>query len=142
MKCSEIMTPDPVLCIPSDPVSMAARLMRDHDIGSIPVTNDRKSRRLVGIVTDRDIALSIVAEERDPGGTVVGDVMTPDPITCRPGDDIESVMNTMKRSQLRRIPVTDGSGELVGMVAQADLAVHCRDADKTADVLAAVSRPA
>lgn len=72
MKCRDVMTRDPALCIPTDPASMAARLMRDHDVGSIPVTEDRKTKRLVGIVTDRDIAISVVAEERDPSGATVG----------------------------------------------------------------------
>ena len=136
------MTANPAFCIASDPASMAARLMRDNDVGSIPVAEDRKSRRLVGIVTDRDIALSIVAEDRDPRGTTVGDIMTPNPVTWRPDDDIQAALDAMKKNQLRRIPVVDGKGQLLGIIAQADIAVHGADSAKTAEVVATVSQPA
>ncbi len=142
MKCRDVMTRDPALCIPTDPASMAARLMRDHDVGSIPVTEDRKTKRLVGIVTDRDIAISVVAEERDPSGATVGDIMTPDPLTCRPDDDLVRVIATMESNQVRRIPVVDGERRLVGMISQADIALRGGSPDKTAEVVQEISKRA
>lgn len=141
-KCRDIMTADPAFCIPTDPASMAARLMRDHDTGSIPVAEDRKTKRLVGIVTDRDLAISVVAEERDPAGTTVGDVMTPNPIVCRPGDDLDAAIHAMERHQVRRIPVTDVEGRLAGMISQADIAVHSGAPEKIGKVVEEVSKPA
>ena len=139
-KCKEIMTPDPACCIPSDPASMAARLMRDNDAGCIPVTEDRKSKRLAGIVTDRDIALSVVAEERDPRGTTVGDVMTPSPIACRSDDDVWVAINAMQRQQVRRMPVVDANDRLTGIISQADIAV--KQSQNAAELVRRVSRPA
>jgi CBS domain-containing protein len=127
-KCREIMTENPAFCIPSDPASMAARLMRDNNAGSIPVTADRKSRRLVGIITDRDLAISVVADELDPRGTTVGDVMTPGPVACSPNDDIQVALEAMERQQVRRIPVVDGENQLVGIIAQADIALKKKPA--------------
>jgi CBS domain-containing protein len=141
-KCRDVMTGDPVFCIPTDPASMAARLMRDHDVGSIPVAEDRKTKRIVGILTDRDLALSLVAEERDPSGTTVGDLMTPNPFTCRPDDDLDKAIQAMERHQIRRVPVVDAEHRLAGMIAQADIAVHSDERTKTAELLEEVSKPA
>jgi CBS domain-containing protein len=141
-KCRDVMTEEPAVCIPTDPASMAARLMRDNDAGSIPVTEDRKTKKLVGIVTDRDLAITIVAEERDPAGTTVGDVMTPNPVTCRPDDDLDSAIQAMEGQQVRRIPVVDGEQRLVGIIAQADIAVRSGAPMKTAEVVQEISRSA
>ena len=116
--------------------------MRDNDAGSIPVTEDRKTKRLVGIVTDRDLTISIVAEERDPAGTTVGDVMTPNPIACRPDDDVATAIKAMERVQVRRVPIIDGERRLVGMIAQADIALRSGQPEKTAEVLEEISKPA
>src|SRR5437870_4672731 len=123
-KCRELMTEDPAFCIPSDPASMAARFMRDNDAGSIPVTEECKTKRLIGIVTNRDLTISIVAGERDPAGTTVGDVVTPNPIACRPDDDVATAIKAMERVQVRRIPIIDGERRLVGMISQADIALR------------------
>src|SRR5215210_4499828 len=82
--CLDLMTDNPTCCLSSDTVVAATRIMRDEDVGSVPVVDDQQ--RLLGIVTDRDVALRVVAAERDPGGTMVQEVMTGDMVTCRPDD--------------------------------------------------------
>lgn len=94
-KCSEVMTSKPVFCMPDDVVARAAKLMKVGNIGSIPVIEDEKSLRLVGIVTDRDLALHIVAEGRDAKSTKVGAVMTGNVITCLADDDLQKALDAM-----------------------------------------------
>src|SRR5438309_4426426 len=89
MLCSEIMTRNPEYCLPSDPVVKAARLMKSEDVGPIPIVDDKDGRRLAGIVTDRDLAIKVVAEARDPQTTPLKQVMTSDIVTCKEDDDVE-----------------------------------------------------
>lgn len=138
MLCREIMTPDPAWCRADDRVSEAAEIMRDRDVGAVPVVREG---RLVGIVTDRDVALRLAAEGLDPGTTPVERVMTRDPRTCRPNDRLERVVEVMERQRVRRVPVVDGEGRLVGIVAQADLAEKAHAPLMVADLLEEVSRP-
>jgi CBS domain-containing protein len=115
------MTPDPASCTPETSVGEAATLMRDHDCGSIPVVENTTSSRLVGTVTDRDLAIRVLAEGKGPD-VLVREVMTPDPVTCVPEDEVEDLRQVMIERQVRRIPVVDTDGKLVGIVAQADIA--------------------
>jgi CBS domain-containing protein len=115
------MTPDPACCTPDSTARQAATLMRDHDCGSIPVVEDLKVKRLVGTVTDRDLAIRGLAEGRGPE-TAVSELMTDDPVTCVPEDEVEDVRQVMVQALVRRVPVVDEDGVLVGIVAQADLA--------------------
>ena len=121
-KCSDVMTENPVYALPDDTVEKVAQLMKKEDIGPVPVVDDERNKRLVGIVTDRDLALKVVAEGRDPQTTKVEEVMTRKLITCRPDDDVESAMKAMAQYQLRRIPVVDEANRLVGIISQADVA--------------------
>ncbi|MGH9363110.1 MAG: CBS domain-containing protein [Thermoanaerobaculia bacterium] len=121
MKVREIMTENPACCTPDQTVREAARLMAQNDCGSIPVV-EGSSRRLVGVITDRDLAIRVLAEGRGPD-TPVGEVMTRDPVFCGPDDDVEKVERLMAERQVRRIPVVE-DGRVVGVVAQADLALH------------------
>jgi CBS domain-containing protein len=128
MKVEQIMTRDPVCVSPDAPVRDAARLMKDEDVGIIPVVDRKGSKQLVGVVTDRDIAIRCVAEGRDGGSCRVADVMSRGHLaTCHPGDDVDDVMNTMSRERVRRIPIVDERGGLVGIVAQADIVRHADD---------------
>ena len=86
--CKDVMTRNPVSARPEDTVASVARLMKENDIGPVPIVENQKSKRLVGIVTDRDLALKVVAEGRDPETTPVKQVMTTSVITCRGDDDI------------------------------------------------------
>src|SRR5215472_9743613 len=122
MTCGNVMTNDPSCCVPTESAARVAKMMKTENVGSIPVCESRHSRKLIGIVTDRDLALQIVAEGRDSQKTEVKDVMTKDPFTCRPEDDIQKALDAMQKHQVRRIPVVDQHGLLVGIIAQADVA--------------------
>ncbi|HEX9668065.1 MAG TPA: CBS domain-containing protein [Thermoanaerobaculia bacterium] len=121
MNVREIMTENPACCTPDQTVREAARLMAQNDCGSIPVVEE-STRRLVGVVTDRDLAIRVLAEGRGPD-TPVREAMTSDPATCGPDDDVNEVERLMAERQVRRVPVVE-NGRVVGVVAQADLALH------------------
>ena len=123
MRVFQIMTPDPACCSPQSTAREAATLMKDQDCGSIPVVEDRSSRKLVGTVTDRDLAIRGLAAGKGPD-TPVGDLMTYEPISCGPQDEVEVVREVMAAQQVRRVPVVDENGAVVGIVAQADLALE------------------
>jgi CBS domain-containing protein len=141
MTCEQVMTKNPQCCLGSDTASRAAKIMKIEDVGAVPVCGSRDSRRLIGIITDRDLAIQIVAEGRDPSTTKVQDVMTREPFTCRLDDDLEAALRAMESNQIRRIPVVDNSGTLVGIITQADIATRSRDREKTARVVEGISRP-
>ena len=137
MKARDIMTANPRTVTPDDSVGRAAEIMREADVGVVPVVEDAGSMRLAGIVTDRDLALRIVAEGRDSSATV-REVMSSGLKTVRPDDDLDRVTELMKTEQVRRIPVCDGD-RLVGIIAQADVAREGSDR-KTGDVVEKISR--
>ncbi len=141
MKNSDIMTKDLVYSLPSDMVSDVAKLMKDEDIGPVLIVDDsHDGKRLVGIVTDRDLAIKVVGEGRDPNSTRVEDVMTGSLVTCRADDDVENAVRAMAQNQLRRIPVVDDSGQLVGIISQADVATRLNEPQSTAEVVKEISR--
>src|ERR1700756_5780281 len=107
MNCSEIMTKNPEFCLPSDPVSKAAKLMKSEDVGPIPIVSDKQTKKLEGIVTDRDLVVKVVAEDRDPKSTPIEAVMTDDVVTCKENDDLDKAIKLMQKYQVRRIPVVD-----------------------------------
>src|SRR5260370_15928850 len=133
MKISEIMSKNPCSVSPDTPVSEAARLMKEEDVGIVPVVErvgGAETRgRLVGVVTDRDITIRHVAE-RHTTDTPVRDVMSSGVKTASPDDSVDTVMALMGREQLRRIPIVDDRGSLVGVVSQADLARKATDPAK------------
>ena len=135
-KCREVMTKDPASCNASEMVTKVASLMKQHDVGAVPVA---ESDRLVGIVTDRDIVLKVVAAGRNPEQTAVRDVMTPNPLCCREDDDLEQALKLMKERQVRRMPIVDGSGRLSGIIAQADVATRLNKDAKTGELVEAIS---
>jgi CBS domain-containing protein len=121
VRVREIMTPDPASCTPDSTAQEAATLMRDNDCGSIPVVDPGSKKTLVGTVTDRDLAVRGLAEGKGPD-TLVRELMTPSPVTCGPEDEVEIVREVMVARLVRRVPVVDEHGALVGIVAQADIA--------------------
>jgi CBS domain-containing protein len=134
------MTRNPRCVTPETSVREAARIMKDEDVGIVPVT-DGDDQRLVGVVTDRDIALRIVAEGCDPE-TRVREVMSAGRLATRhPDDDIDSAMDTMAAEQVRRIPVVDERGSLVGIVAQADIVLKARNDKKAEQTIERISEP-
>lgn len=144
MKARDLMTRNPESVTPEDSVRRAAQIMRDLNVGIVPVVDDRDSLRLRGVVTDRDIALRCVAEGR-PQECRVGDVMTSDSLdTVSPDAEEDEVMGLMKRDQIRRIPVVEDGNRLVGIISQADLAVRLgpREPKAVEAVLERISEPA
>jgi CBS domain-containing protein len=131
----DAMTEDPRSIGASASVVDAARLMRAEHIGSLPVIEDE---RLVGMITDRDITTRVVAESAAPETTSVGDVYSRDLISVEPNRDLEEALELMARHQVRRLPVVE-SGRLVGMVAQADIAL--KDNERTGELVGAISEP-
>lgn len=139
-KCSEVMTSKPVSCLPDDVVARAAKLMKVGNVGSIPVIENENNMKLVGIVTDRDLALHIVAEGRDAKTTKVAAVMTGNVVTCMAEDDLQKALDAMAQHQLRRIPVVDSGSRLVGIIAQADVATRAHQPEKTAELVKEISQ--
>ena len=139
-KCNEIMTKDPVCCLPNVMVAEAAKLMKSENIGSIPVIENEQTKILVGIVTDRDLTLKIVAEGRDAKSTKVEAVMTRKVVTCRAEDDLQKALDAMSENQLRRIPVVDNDNKILGIIAQADVATRINQPEKTAEMVKQISK--
>ncbi|HYJ78031.1 MAG TPA: CBS domain-containing protein [Longimicrobiaceae bacterium] len=144
LRAADIMTENPETVTPDASLAEAAQKMRDLNVGIIPVVESGDSRRLCGVVTDRDIAIRAVAEGMDARGTTVAVVMTTKVEVCGRDDSVQDVLRVMEREQVRRVPITDGDGRLVGIVAQADVA---RDVDsdsgeiRVADALERISEP-
>ncbi len=140
MKCGEVMTKDPVCSLPNNTVKKVAQLMKRENIGSVPIVEDEQTRTLVGIVTDRDLALKIVAKGRDANTTKVDKVMTRQVVTCRAEDDVQKALDAMAKNQLRRIPIVDDDNRIVGIIAQADVATRVNQPEKTATVVKEISQ--
>ena len=140
MKCNEVMTKNPVCCSPNDSVVKAAQLMKLSDIGSIPIIETEETKKLVGILTDRDLALKIIAEGRNPQSIKVEEVMTHTVITCRTDDDLQKTLDVMAEYQLRRIPVVDSDNRIIGIIAQADVATRLDQPEKTAAMVKDISQ--
>jgi len=139
-KCNEVMTKNPVCCRPDDMVVKVAQLMQSENIGSIPVIENEQTQKLVGIVTDRDLALKIVAKGQDAKSTKVEAVMTRQIVTCRTGDDLQMALDLMADHQLRRIPIVDDNDKIVGIIAQADVATRVNLPEKTAAMVKEISQ--
>lgn len=141
MKIQDIMTKDPSCVTPDATVREAAQVMKREDVGIVPVVNGDADKRLVGIVTDRDIAIRCVADGKE-GSCRVRDVMSADDLaTCSFGDDVEQVMDAMRTEKVRRIPIVDERGSLVGIVSQADVLRKTRDMNRAGETLEEISEP-
>jgi CBS domain-containing protein len=138
MKARDIMTSNPRVVTAGDSISRAAEIMREADVGVVPVVEDSGTMRLAGVITDRDIAVRVVAEGRD-GNVNVREVMSSRVKTVGPDDDVNRVAELMKSEQVRRIPVCEGD-RLVGIIAQADVAREGSDR-KTGDIVQKISEP-
>jgi CBS domain-containing protein len=114
--------------------------MKRDDVGAIPVV-DGDAMTLVGLVTDRDIVVKAVADGLDPAQTHVQAIMTSDLVCCRREDPVESALDLMTAHQIRRVPVVNERDEVVGIIAQADVATRLQDASETAQVVEAISQP-
>jgi CBS domain-containing protein len=140
MKARDIMTSDLECVTREDTLQRAARLMRDGDFGALPVVEDTRSMKLVGVITDRDIAVRHVAEDNNPDCTV-GDHMSSGQIfMVSPDDDLDSVARTMESHQVRRVPVVEGD-RVIGIIAQADIARNDEGDTRTGEVVERISEP-
>ena len=140
-KCSEVMTREPASCEAGEALTRAAAIMKNQDVGSVPVVKSRQDPRLIGIVTDRDIVVKVLADGADVGRATVRDAMTVNPASCKEDDEVSRAVDTMSSRQVRRMPVVDAEGRLVGIIAQADVATRMKQDDTTAELVEAISEP-
>lgn len=131
-KVRELMTSAPVTLRPGQPVADAAKAMRDQGIGNVLVADDGQ---LKGLVTDRDIVVRVIADGRDPGGTSVGEICSPDLVTAAPDDDADAAARRMRERGVRRIPVVE-DGQPVGVLSIGDLAIERDEQSALADISA------
>jgi CBS domain-containing protein len=132
----ELMTSNPQTVEQTATVVDAARVMKERDTGIVPVVD---GDRLVGTVTDRDIAIKVVAEGKDPQSTKVTEVASRNLVTVEPDQDLDEALRLMAKHQVRRLPVVDDDGTLVGIVSQADVARHASD-EQTGEVVEEISK--
>jgi CBS domain-containing protein len=123
-RCRDLMTDYPLLCLPGDPVGKAVLLLSKHDTGPVLIIESEVTRKLAGIVTERDLALKVVAQGRNPDATKVQEVMSRDTVVCRADDDVQKALEIMAKFQLLRIPVVDHSDRVLGIIAHTDLDRH------------------
>lgn len=138
MDVTSVMTPNPASCGPDTSLREVARMMLDHDCGEIPIVDE--SKRPLGVVTDRDIVVRVVAEGRDTNGVKAREVMSTPPVTVSADAKLSDVVDVMESRQIRRVPIVDSDGRLCGIVAQADIALTGKDR-KTGDVVEEISKP-
>ena len=141
MKVEEVMTLDPVCCLRTDSAKEAAVLMEELNVGVLPIVDEADRAHLIGIVTDRDLCMGVVAAGEDPKEVVVGDCMTESPVSCRADDDIDKVFAMMQHNQLRRIPVVSANDQIEGIVSMADLALLVNAPDEMAETIKDISEP-
>ena len=122
MNVEQIMTKDVATCGPDDTLNDAARLMWERDCGFVPVAEPSPNRRLVGIVTDRDLCMAAYTRGRSLGEIRIGDVMSTGVRSCKPSDDLAAAETTMRDSQVHRLPVVDDADQLLGVISLADIA--------------------
>src|SRR4051794_21089422 len=132
----DVMTSNPRSIDADKPVAYAAQMMRDEDVGLAPIVEGQK---LIGTLTDRDIAIRVVAEGKDPQSTKVSEVATTRLVTVDPDQDLDEALRLMAQNQVRRLPVVEEDGRLAGVVAQADVAKHASDT-QTGEVVEQISR--
>jgi CBS domain-containing protein len=131
----DAMTSNPRSIEPSTMVADAASLMKSEDVGSLPIV---EGDQLVGMVTDRDIVIRVVAERKDLQATTVGEIASRDLVTVDPEQDLDDALRLMAQHQVRRLPVAEEDGRLVGILAQADIAREGKDA-QTGQVVQEIS---
>ncbi|HVL67091.1 MAG TPA: CBS domain-containing protein [Vicinamibacterales bacterium] len=140
-KCSEVMTREPACCEPGESIVRAATMMKREDVGALPVVESHEDKKLIGIVTDRDIVVKVLAEGAPVDRATVRDAMTTNPAMCRESDDVERAVQVMSDRQVRRMPIVDEQGRLVGIIAQADVARRINRDETTGELVEAISEP-
>jgi CBS domain-containing protein len=135
-KVRDAMTPNVCAAAPTESLADVAQTMKQEDVGSLPVVEDD---RLVGIITDRDIVIRAVAERVDPQSIYVGDVASRDLVTVEPEQDLDEALALMAHHRVRRLPVVE-DGRLVGVLAQADVAIEAKD-KRAGEMVEEISQP-
>lgn len=138
LQIKDVMTPQAEVISPDATTEDAASLMKTLDIGVLPVCDEEG---LVGVLTDRDLVVRVLAVTRDPKAMLVGEAMTPSVVYCFEDDDVERAAAIMAGQQIRRLPVLDKTRKLVGIVSMGDIAVHSQDHQLSGKVLEDVSQP-
>ena len=138
-KCSDVMTRDPVCCEPGDSIKTVAEVMKREDVGSVPVVESKRDGRLIGIVTDRDLVIKVLAGGRSIDQATVRDAMTSNPACCREEDDVTKAVSMMEERQVRRMPIVSADGRLCGIIAQADIATRLNRDETTGELVEAIS---
>lgn len=132
----DAMTANPRTVTTDQTVVDAARIMKQEDAGVVPIVD---GDRLVGVLTDRDIAINVVAAGKDPTSTKVTEIASRDLVTVDPQQELDEALRLMAQHQVRRLPVVEEDGKLVGILAQADVAQHATDA-QTGDTVQQISQ--
>jgi CBS domain-containing protein len=146
MKVKELMTTDVKRCSPETNLAAAAKIMWEGDCGAVPVTDERDC--VVGVITDRDICIAAATRPNTEGEIPVKEVMSRTLYTCAPGDDVRSVLETMKTRKIRRLPVVEQGGRIAGIVSIHDIAAQSRtrgsdvSSDSVLDAFIAMTAPA
>jgi CBS-domain-containing membrane protein len=140
VKIKEVMSENPVCCLPTDSAQAVAQIMCDKNVGAIPVVADQQSKQLLGVITDRDLCCKVMAGGLDAKSTTIEKFITQHAVTCRDGENVEKCERAMEQHQVRRIPVVDGKNCVIGIVAQADLALKGKP-ERVSKVVAEISRP-
>jgi len=131
----DLMTSSPATAEPSSTVADVAQVMAQEDVGPVPIV---EGGRLVGLVTDRDLVIRVIAEGRDPNSTTIGEIASADLVTVQPDSDLNEALQLMAQNQVRRLPVVEGD-QLVGIVAQADVA-RAADEEQVGEVVQDISQ--
>ncbi len=139
MRVKDMMTQRPVCCRTSDSTQSVAKILREQDVGSLPVIAD--SGQLVGMITDRDLCCTVIAQGLDPASTRIETVMKRNPVSCRAEQSLDACEKLMQVHQVRRVPVVDEEGRCIGVLSQADLA-RSEQSDKVHRTIAEISKPA
>ena len=140
-KCSEVMTREPACCEPGQSIGEVAGIMKREDVGSVPVVESHEDRKLIGIVTDRDLVVKVLAGGTDVQRATVRDAMTANPASCREDDPVDKAVKLMSEKQVRRMPIVDAQGRLAGIIAQADVATRLSRDETTGELVEAISEP-
>ena len=138
MNVSDIMTKSPAVCTPATSLTEVARMMVEHDCGAVPVVTSQETPSPVGMITDRDIVVRIVAHGHSPADRTARDAMSESVATVHGTDSLQDALRVMQENQVRRVPVISEQGHVIGILAQADIALNASD-DQTAEVLRDVS---
>lgn len=140
MQIRELMTDNPVCCTPNTEIRRVAQLMTEHDYGAIPVIEGNGSRKVLGVITDRDIVSRVIARGSDPDRTPVHEAMTDVTVTVRPGATLDRAAELMRENRLRRLVVTEENGSCIGLVSLADLARRGPE-ERVGSLLREISEP-